>query len=381
MNICLDCKALYTSRNRGIGNYAKSLYNALFQIDTNDRFFLVNWFPECDLSCFSIYPNVSEIKINQTFPLDNTFHKLIVDNAVDVYYFPDTFYGQWPLLNREWFLPAKMACTCHDVIPLIFPKEFFSEYSQYEKFKSYCENLQNFDLVFSNSENTKKDVLRFFKHVNIFNISMASEKKGGNDDVVSKSSRNLLKKWNIESPYVLYVGGLSYTKNVRNIVLAYEKVLEKSGLKTKPLVITCSFDGTIEENLIWYVKLKKLHKKIIFTNYVTDDELDCLYRNADWCVFPSLYEGFGLPVLESWLYKKPLMASNNSSVGEICGNAAILVDPFSVDSIAAGFAKLFCISDKERQRYIDLGQKQLEKFSGEKTAKVMLEKFHSVVGK
>lgn len=371
MNICLDCKSIYTSRNRGIGNYAQSLYSTLLKIDTNDNFFLVNWFTECDLSCFTFFPNVSEIKMDLSVPLMGAFHKIVCDNKIDVYYFPDTLWSQLPMLEREWFFPAKLTCTCHDVIPLIFPKECFTEDAQYEKFKSYCENLKNFDLVFANSENTKRDVLRFFKDVNIFNISMASEKKLDNGDAHSNTTCELLGKWNIDLPYALYVGGLTYTKNIRNIILAYEKALNTS-LKYKSLVIICKLSDAIKEELIWYMKLKKLGRKLVFTDYVTDEELDTLYSCADWCVFPSLYEGFGMPILESWLYRKPLLASNNSSVGEICGDASISVDPFSVDSIANGFLRIFNISDIERQKYVDLGQKRLRGFSWGKTATQMI---------
>ena len=120
-------------------------------------------------------------------------------------------------------------------------------------------------------------------------------------------------------------------------------------------------------------------QRVKFLDYVADDELMLLYKEAECFVLPSLYEGFGLPVLEAMKYECPVITSNVSSMPEAGGDAAIYVDPESTDDIAEKLKKV--LGDKKlRQEMVEKGKKQVKKFSWETSAKKTLDILEEVAG-
>ena len=129
--------------------------------------------------------------------------------------------------------------------------------------------------------------------------------------------------------------------------------------------------GWLSQALDEAVKQRGLADRIQFTGYVADEALPALYRNARFFCFPSLFEGFGLPILEAQSYGVPVMTANNSSLPEIAGDAAILVDPTDVDAIADAMLRL-SQDEALRQRLIEAGYQNVKRFSWVKAAQETL---------
>jgi len=172
--------------------------------------------------------------------------------------------------------------------------------------------------------------------------------------------------------YLLYVGNAYPHKNLERLILAFKKISkEKKNLK---LVLVGELD-------YFYKRLQEDFNKVknvIFTDFVSDKELASLYQNATLYIFPSLYEGFGLPPLEAMAYNLPVISSNASCLPEILGQAAVYFNPENVDDIASKIRLV--LDDKELQQNLILqGKKQMEKYSWDKMGKEILGVYYNVI--
>lgn len=172
-----------------------------------------------------------------------------------------------------------------------------------------------------------------------------------------------LKKYGVAGDFILYVGTLQPRKNLDKLIDAFSQ-LEDRNLK----LVIVGKKGWLYEEIFKKVKSLGLEKRIIFTGYVPDEELPAFYQGAQCFVLVSLYEGFGLPILEAMAYGCPVVASRVSSLPEVVGEAGILVNPNKSEEIARGIKKAI----KNREELIKKGHQQAKKFSWEKTAKETL---------
>ncbi len=186
-----------------------------------------------------------------------------------------------------------------------------------------------------------------------------------------KQKSKILDKYNISEPYILYLGTLKPSKNIEGLIKSYKLLINNYEFKNINLVIAGK-RGWLYEQIFDLVKQLKLEDKIIFTGFVEENEVQPLMAKAKCFVFPSFWEGFGIPALEAMAAKTPVICSNRGALPEVVGKAAITVNPDEPLEIAQAVKKL--LSDKKRQQdLIRLGQKQAEKYSWEKTAKEALE--------
>ncbi len=172
-----------------------------------------------------------------------------------------------------------------------------------------------------------------------------------------------LKKYGVEGSFILYVGTLQPRKNLNGLIKAFAKLKNKN-LK----LVIVGKKGWLYENIFKQVKDLGLAEKVIFTGYVPDEDLPAFYKNAQCFILPSLYEGFGLPVLEAMHYGCPVVASNVSSLPEVVGKAGILVNPNDVNDITRGIKEAF----KRKDELVKKGLRQCRQFSWEKCAKQTL---------
>ena len=145
------------------------------------------------------------------------------------------------------------------------------------------------------------------------------------------------RKYGIASPFLLYVGRVNPRKNLVRLVEAFSRLYRK-GIRHK-LVIVGKQDWMAEQ-VVQRVKELSLEDAVVFTGYVDWDDVPVFYNAAELLVFPSICEGFGLPVLEAMACGVPVVTSYGSSLEEVAGGAAVLVDPCSVESIAEGMEKV-----------------------------------------
>jgi glycosyltransferase involved in cell wall biosynthesis len=178
--------------------------------------------------------------------------------------------------------------------------------------------------------------------------------------------------------YFLFVGTIQPRKNLERLIKAYAQYLHSptSSKKIKKLILAGS-KGWLSDEIYALPKSLGIEANITFLGYVTDADLAYLYHGAAAFTFPSLFEGFGLPILEAFACKCPVLTSNTSSMPEVAGDAAILVDPLSVDAIVRGLEQV--TDSQKRQQLIQLGSIQVTKFSWQSTAKQTLALFQALL--
>ncbi len=233
--------------------------------------------------------------------------------------------------------------------------------------------LKTADKVITISENTKEDILRMTK--------IPSEKVKtiylGVDQQFSPQTKEFCKKigekYHITTPYILFVGMLEPRKNIIGLLHAYMQVKEKKGHD----LVLVGKKGWKYEKIFETVKELGLQNSVHFLGYVSDEELPALYSAATCFVYPSFYEGFGIPVLEAMACGCPVITSNNSSMKEIAGNAAILIDPINKEAIKDAINRV--LSDKkEQQQRRKAGLLRVKKFRWDTMAKETRELYASL---
>ena len=188
--------------------------------------------------------------------------------------------------------------------------------------------------------------------------------------------RESLQALGINRPYLLFVGTLEPRKNLVRLLEAFGRIPES--LKDHFQLVIAGGKGWGNIDLNSLVRCLKLEKSVCLAGFVTDEQLATLYAHAYTLVMPSLYEGFGLPLLEAMSFGVPVVTSDISSLPEVAGNAAILVDPFDVGSIVAGIAQV--LTNNSLHAVLSANAKgRAELFSWDKAATEVLEIFQEAV--
>ena len=172
-------------------------------------------------------------------------------------------------------------------------------------------------------------------------------------------------RYAVNRPYALYVGTLQPRKNLSRLITAYEQLC-KRGAATFDLVLAGN-PGWLSDEIVAQAKQSQHAAHIHLTGYVTDSDLPALLAGASFFTFPSLYEGFGLPILEAQKVGVPVMTAKGSSLPEVAGDAALYVDPTDVEAIAQAMLRL-SQDETLRQELIAAGQRNVQRFSWDKAA-------------
>ncbi len=165
-------------------------------------------------------------------------------------------------------------------------------------------------------------------------------------------------------PYLLYVGNVKPHKNLGRLIAAFGRI--KNTIPHN-LIIVGKKEGFITSDETLFDKVKKYDDRIIFTGRISDEKLRKYVAQADTFVFPSFYEGFGLPPIEAMAAGIPVISSNAASIPEVCGDAALYFDPHKIEDISGKILRMVCNESLKRD-YIKRGKKRVKLFSWEKTA-------------
>lgn len=295
---------------------------------------------------------------------------------------PDVFFT--PSHYAPRFSPVPTVISVMDVSYLRFPELFkSSDLYQLKSWTGYSVKKAKAVVTISNS--TRNDIIKAYgiseKKIHVVYPGI----KAALDLQPHVYGMNELKnKYDISTTYILFVGTLQPRKNIERLIEAFAKLLANTDLNSEKLknlqLVIVGKKGWLYEPILAAPEKFGLTDRVKFLDYVPDEDLHLLYKYAECYVLPSLYEGFGLPVLEAMKYDCPVITSNVSSLPEAAGDAALFVDPTDTDDIAEKMAKLI-ESEKLRKELIEKGRKQLKKFSWEKAAKETLEVLESVAKK
>jgi glycosyltransferase involved in cell wall biosynthesis len=264
---------------------------------------------------------------------------------------PDIFFTPGHYAPR--FSPTPTVISILDVSYLFFPEYFKkSDQTQLTLWSKY--SIKNAARILTISKATRKDIIKFYNvrpdKITVTYPGFTSFTEDRDVDVHSK--------YGIGEKYCIFVGTLQPRKNLIRLFEAFQKIKEKN----LNLVIVGK-KGWLYKEIFDSVKELGLEKKVIFLDYIDRPDLYQLLKNSECFILPSLYEGFGIPVLEAMSAKTPVVVSNVSSLPEIVGDAGILVNPFEAESILRGIEKALNLDRKERNRIIEKGLERIKLFS------------------
>ncbi|MFA6715562.1 MAG: glycosyltransferase family 1 protein [Victivallales bacterium] len=292
--------------------------------------------------------------------------KLIKENNFDLFH--PTFY--FPAITRK-LRRKPFVITIVDMIPERFPELYpvngpYAKYITYNWINGKKELVKNAAAIITISEKTRQDI------VEIYGISPDKIKviHLGNSISSSNSSPSTLK---LPARYLLFVGNRNCYKNFYRFLAAAAEIIKED----RELSIVCTGGGKFsEEENTWISSLSLAGK--IYQHNVADTELYNVYRNAEAFIFPSLYEGFGIPILEAFAAQCPAVLSDASCFPEIAGNAAIYFDPNDEDSISKSIKRV--IYDPDLAESIKAkGLERGKKFSWQETCRQTIEVYKSVL--
>lgn len=193
-----------------------------------------------------------------------------------------------------------------------------------------------------------------------------------------EKSDEIVKKYNLPERYYFFLGNTDPKKNTDNLLKAYAECLKK--YPELPTLVIADLSPVYMDQLLTELNLLHLKEHIRLTEYINNSDLPFIYSQAELFLYPSLRESFGIPILEAMSCEVPVLTSNTSAMPEIAGEAALFVDPFSVDSITQGILKLHEQPDY-RQEFITKGLERVKKFSWGINASQLLDIYREVYKK
>jgi glycosyltransferase involved in cell wall biosynthesis len=324
--VAIDARKLH---DFGIGTYIRNLLRQLARIDHDTEYVLLCRESDLDVGA-QLGPNFRTVlEPSPNYSLREQIHVpwVLRRERPDVYHAP------------HYVLPAGVRCrsvvTIHDCIHLMFPQYLPNKAAYAYARASMWAAARRSNCILTVSEASKRDILHFFnvppaKIVVVYNaIDEHFWETPPEEDVARVRER-----YQLDHQFVLYVGNIKPHKNLVRLIEAFAELRKSSFEQVKLLIIGDEISRL--PALRRSVHRHKLHKHVRFLGYLPDRTLAILYRLAAVFVFPSLYEGFGLPPLEAMASGTPVVTSNVSSLPEVAGDAAVLVDPYDVDSIVEG---------------------------------------------
>jgi glycosyltransferase involved in cell wall biosynthesis len=255
----------------------------------------------------------------------------------------------------------KTIVTCHDIIPIAYYN------TPSPLWKLNAKGLRKAERIITVSEFSKQDISKYIKYPEE-NIEIIPPAVDHNLYYPNRSKECLL-KYNIgdNDKVILYVGAEEPRKNIQFLVNSFSKLKNKIS-NVKLLKVGTPNYLFVRKKLLKQMETLNLQNDVIFTGYVSEAELAEIYNAVDLFVFPSLYEGFGMPPLEAMACGTPVITSNTSSLPEVVGDAAIIADPYDVNKFAEEMYELL-MNESLKEEMIKKGLKRSKMFSWDTSAK------------
>lgn len=286
----------------------------------------------------------------------STMQEIALSEKTDIIHF---FYN-WSFPFRK---KVPSVLTVHDVIPFTFREamELYRNIFLYKPGIRMACRLN--DIIATVSEFSKQDIAKKVgvPHDKIRVIPNGLREQNPKDPSLEEELKNRFK---IKDTFILNVGGIHERKNIVRLIHAFAGMVNLNGYSGK-LLITGSVSGAPYQNKmksicdasVASVRETGMENRIVFTGFISEKELDSLFRMADFLIYPSLYEGFGIPVLEAMKMGLPVITSNTTAMPEVAGGAAYLVDPNNIEEMTSVMSELL----QNRQRQEEMIEKGLER--------------------
>ncbi len=399
MNIAIDIRSLMTKQRTGVGEYTYELLDAVFlntntedaekkedteNIEINQYFLFYNSYKDVSENIpkweydnvhyvctrmpnklFSLLTWLSLIKLDQlilrnlkTQKHKNTkTQKQPSDTLIDYFFAPNINFLS---LSRK----TKLILTVHDLSFELLPECYTWKRRLWHKVLRPKKMCRRANIILTPSENTKRDVVREWgietEKVKVLQPGLCSHITYHMSHIIDRKIYDVKRKYNLPEKYILYLGTIEPRKNILGIIQAYKK---SSLLGEGYMLIIAGASGWKNEEIF---KAIENTAGVKYIGYVDDEDKTILYKNSSLFVFPSLFEGFGLPVLEALACDTPVITSDRSSLSEIFGDFVYLANPNNIIEIGSAMKKI--LSGKLEFKKIDL-----EKFSWNTSAEKFLD--------
>jgi alpha-1,3-rhamnosyl/mannosyltransferase len=360
MKIGIDATLLTKEKVTGVESTLRNIVLSLAKIDSKNTYYLFTPkdffdFPELPKNFITIKSKY--IKFWRQIKLPGLLNK----------YQPDVFYSVGDIIPH--FVRVPIISHFHDMAWFLHPDSYSKNEQKKQRF-ALSMIRKKAKIIITSSESSKTDLIKNFDF---------SERK---IRVIPLGYNPNIKKYAIDQTKrqgIVYIGRLENKKNLTNLLKAYEIYATSSSNPEKLDLIGGKGFGFLEiENFL--NQLKKSGLDIHYHGYLKDYEVYKILGQAKIMLFPTLYEGFGLPILEAFAARTAVISSNCSSIPEIAKDAAILVNPCKLPAIAAAIKQLL-VADRLRLELIERGDKIVGQYSWGKTAKKVLEALYDVAGR
>lgn len=368
--IVIDCFSVENQKT-GVSQYALELLKNIFKINNDEFKYII-------LTGKKLDNNHELIKIAAANNVEVRRYNIpAIGLRRDIKYFflkRKIKYDLFHCLNSNlpFAINKNCAVTIHDLKFLKYPV-YIGKFSFFKKI--YLKNIflhavEKTSGIIAVSESTKNDLKTVFKKQE---SEINKKAKVIYSGVTFDTSTNV-KIPETRQKYFLYLGELRPHKNINRLVKVFQIFIEKNKIEDLVLIIA----GKMHKSM--NIDILGLSKKIIFRGFVDDSERFPLYSNAEAFFFPSLYEGFGFPILEAMTAEVPVVTSNISSMPEVADDAAYLVDPFSENDLEKSMYEMYYNSGLKKE-LIKKGKERAKYFNWEKTAKETLEFYRAILNR
>jgi len=371
MHVAINTLAVQR-RPHGVGSYVRNLARRLAALDRENQYTLYVS-PENAVHFEGLGPNVRLVQgpagrprralwEQAELPLD------LVRRQVDLFHGPG------------FVVPLFGACprivTLHDMTFSLFPREHTFARRHYFNVMVPL-SARAADIIIAISESTRTDLVRLLgvkpEKVRVIHLAAGEEFRPGRDPDRLLQVR---RKYGIERRMILYLGMIEPRKNLQRLVGAFARLKD---LREECCLVLAGSLGWGGNDLLRAVEAHGLKEEVILPGYLDDADLPALYSAAEVFVYPSLYEGFGIPVLEAMACGTPVITSKVSSMPEIAGDAAVLVDPLSVDDLAGALSRVL-LNKNQQQQMSERGLQRSRQFTWERTARETLRAYRELAG-
>lgn len=384
MRIGIDV-AVIGSAYGGIGRYTEQLLRALLPLLEDDELILFAgssvppWLSDLSKGHQGCHTGRGRFSVNlrqspsgrrgRVFRANLLVGPSLARQGVQVFHSPDNVNVPLTAGRR-----VGLVVTLHDLIPLLYPHTVSRRHHLLWRLM-LNRMVERADRIITVSKATADDLAGMVPRTAAKTrvIPLGVDPSFGN--VAREHVESLRRRLQLPSAYILFVGTLEPKKNVPGLLRAYDRLRKRRDVP--PLVIAGQV-GWLARPIFETVDQLRLGDSVRFVGFVSDRDLPALISGATLFAFPSIYEGFGLPVLEAMACGVPVVTSNRSSLPEVAAGAAVLVDPLNPDAIAAGMQAI--LEDGELARRLGaLGRQRAESFSWERTARETLQVYREVV--
>lgn len=341
--IGIDARCLMEGRRTGVEQYSLNLLLYLFELDQKNEYVLFynSWKkPRFDFSIFNQFSNVEVRRFRIPNKILNFFFWYLnwpkIDwmlGGVDILFMPNISFGA--VSNKTKFI-----LTIHDLSFERYPEHFSLKRRFWHMFVNPKNLCRRADKIIAVSDSTKNDLISVYK-INPAKIQTIYSAVSEEYKILSRNDETLIKikeRYKIPYKFILYLGTIEPRKNIQSVIRAFDKFHQfafESGNEEllKYALVIAGEKGWLNQKIFEEIKTARGRRSIYFLGKISSNNKKYLYNLASLFVYPSFFEGFGMPPLEAMRCGVPVIASNNSSLPEIVGDGGILIDPDKPDEI------------------------------------------------